>query len=116
MAHLSRSSSSRRLERGKIANRLDRSVKTWEMGYEVLDWLRLAIEVTLGLIAVKGDQSVSMGLSLHALGDGLEPKSLAHHDDRSNDTVIAFVMFKILHEGPVDLDLMDLEALQIAKR
>ena len=54
--------------------------------------------------------------AFHALGHNLEMQGAGHRDDRGGDGFVIGVGFEIVHERAVDLELIDVEALEIGKR
>ena len=71
--------------------------------------------VSLGLVAVVGAQKIELLLGLHALGRGAHAQGLGHADDGADDGPVVGVVAQVADEGLVDLELVDLKALELAQ-
>jgi glycolate oxidase iron-sulfur subunit len=71
--------------------------------------------VALPVVAAGGGQQVALGLRLHAFGNHLQAQFMRHHDDRLAQGQLGAPGHQVAHEGLVDLDVVDVEALQIGQ-
>ena len=75
-----------------------------------------AEQVALYLVALARAQECQLLHRFHPLGDDLEAEALGHVDDGDDDGLVVDVMGQVLHEGLVNLELVDLKAFQVGER
>src|SRR5690349_23778887 len=69
----------------------------------------------LYLLASFGSHPLELLFRLHAFSSGRDAKALSKCCDRANDVLRSCTLDNVLHERPIDLDLVEREALQIAQ-
>lgn len=62
-------------------------------------------------IAADCHQEIALLDGFHAFGNDLQPELVRQHDHRLAERLIVRIEAEVLHEGPVDLQKVDLEAL-----
>src|SRR5918994_721861 len=75
---------------------------------------RPAQEVALSLVAAIAAQLRQLLEALDALSHHVDAEPVGHGDDRPRERRIAFAGVDVAHEGTVDLDPLDWEALEVA--
>ena len=77
---------------------------------------RLGDQVALQFAAGHRPEQSGLGLRLDSLGDDLHPQRPRHHRDGADDVDVRRSVRQPGDQRPVDLDLVEREALQIAER
>src|SRR5207237_10524651 len=70
----------------------------------------------LGEGAVQHAEDVKLFLSLHALGDDVDPQPPSHGEDPGDDGGVVIVGAEAVDEASVDLEHVDGEPLEVAER
>src|SRR5262245_17747168 len=73
-------------------------------------------QVALAELAAEGSQRAQLVGPLDSLGDDLETQRLAELDDHANEDRPLAVGAEAVHEGAIDLEHVDGEAVQVAQR
>src|SRR5271166_5315960 len=82
---------------------------------DLADWLWLAEQIPLRVLAAEIDQGLHLALGLDALGERGHSVARSKFDDGADRRAGAVALTELLHERPVDLDSRDREALEIAQ-
>src|SRR3990167_11198437 len=85
-------------------------------GLEIGNRHRPPQQVALECLASQARQHLALRLGLDALGDHGQPQALTQGDDGLNDDRAAVVVEQARHEGLVDLELVQRQALQVGQR
>src|SRR3954451_860669 len=89
-------------------------VRAWEA--VAVGQLGAAEEEALDDRAALPGQELAMLLGLHALRAGLYAEPAAEVEDGADDGALALARRQLVDEGPVDLELVEGEALEVAER
>jgi len=76
---------------------------------------RLAEIVALHFVAASATKENSVALRFHALGDHRQPQAMRQRDDRHDDGPAFGALHDFAHEGLVDFQPVDGEALEVAQ-
>jgi hypothetical protein len=86
-----------------------------ELRQQRLERLRASEQVALQFVAAAFAQPVQLFFGLHAFGDDAQVQVVAQPDDRGTDRRVVGVVAQVLDEGPVDLQPVDRQALEVRR-
>src|SRR3569832_680457 len=74
------------------------------------------IQKCFGVVTAERGQQLVLLFRFHPLGDGLEIELMRHDDDGLDQGLVAFVFGEESHKGPVGLEVVYIELLEIGQR
>jgi hypothetical protein len=77
---------------------------------------RAVVQVALHRFAAVGAQVARLRFGLDAFGHQVQAQAARDRDDRQDHRIVALLVVDLLHEGLVDLDRVDREAVQVGQR